>query len=274
MLSRSLGLVLFAVSSAMACYPFGTTNSPPLTLGTSTKVCLTINGEYRASFDVQVDRMTSMTMFGSYQSPNFITKDKDDAPWSFFEVTAGKARSPQRAYQRPSQGPNQQILIGGQAWGPRVHTVYTAIITVAEGIITGVTWDDGCYGCTYRAPNIGDAGCSDSIMSVNSTSKTYNIMSKDSPNNAYFNGYWDTLCGSGCQTCYSSKAWCDEKCKDKVFCDCDLTIYVVFTGTDASGRYLKSAGLRFSRFQAYSLNSLIDNAKSVTENFLVQNQFA
>jgi hypothetical protein len=64
MLSRSLSLLLIAVSSALACYPFGQSNSPPLALGTSTKVCLTINGHSRASFDIQVDRMTSLTMFG------------------------------------------------------------------------------------------------------------------------------------------------------------------------------------------------------------------
>ena len=34
---------------------------------------------------------------------------------------------------------------------------------------------------------------------------------------------------------------------------CDPKIYVSFIGTDSSGNYLESAGMRISRFQQYSI---------------------
>lgn len=34
---------------------------------------------------------------------------------------------------------------------------------------------------------------------------------------------------------------------------CDLTVFIAFTGSDASGAYMTSAGKRFSRYRQYGL---------------------
>ena len=194
-----------------------------------------------------------------------LTSDNANKEWSFFHISAGKLQSPERAYKIPS------AIYSGFYGKPRIFPMYTAIVTLTEGIVTSISWDDGCYGCNFSAL---DNGCGDSIMSINSTSSSYQVMAS-SNGASYYNGYWNTLCGNGCTRCWNSNDYCNTNCDAGTpGCACDLTIYVVFTGTDNQGRYLSSAGLRMSRFQDYSISSLVESAQATVTSALIQNNFA
>ena len=58
-------------------------------------------------------------------------------------------------------------------------------------------------------------------------------------------------------TCYKYNKYCIDG-------NCDLKIFVVWTGTDSEGNYFTSASLRFSRFAKYSINDLYASAKQNT----------
>lgn len=49
--------------------------------------------------------------------------------------------------------------------------------------------------------------------------------------------------------------------------DCDLKIYICWTGTDRNGAYMTSAGRRYSQFRRWSLNAAYNSAA----NFADQN---
>jgi len=105
----------------------------------------------------------------------------------------------------------------------RTSNVLTAVLTLNNGKVQGITWDDGCYFC-------GDEDC-------------------------FENSYWDTkkttLEGSNLKTCAMPQTPETD----------DLTIYVVWSGTDSSGNFCKSQSKRFSRFQAFSAKSYITSAR-------------
>ena len=66
--------------------------------------------------------------------------------------------------------------------------------------------------------------------------------------------------------CFVKKAQCDELEKggggdnssSTDFDDCDVTLYVVWTGTDVDGKVFQSAGNRFSAFPPNRLQAAID----------------
>lgn len=88
----------------------------------------------------------------------------------------------------------------------------TAIIEVDMGVISGITWDEGCTFCN-------DDQCT--------------------PNTYDFNG---ALYESGPKACYMDDTDCMNG--DLVSDVCPLQVYAVWSGTDANGDYLKSSELR------------------------------
>ena len=202
-------------------------------------------------------------------------EDKGPQEWSYFHVSAGKFISPERAYKLPSS-----VYASGLGISyVRVFPLYTAIVSLNAGEVTAVTFDDGCYGCVYDSTGQEQSGCTDSIMSVNYTSNSYKVMAAVDGAPYYEGDYWNKICGTGCTRCYYTQPWCLDTTKGNCVagvngCSCDLTIYVVFTGTDAAGHYLSSAGLRLSRFQDYSINSLLSSAQATAASALIVNDFA
>ena len=49
---------------------------------------------------------------------------------------------------------------------------------------------------------------------------------------------------------------------------CDLKVYVTWAGTDANGRSLVSAGLRFSRFRQFQVASLYNAARNTAQQII------
>jgi hypothetical protein len=106
----------------------------------------------------------------------------------------------------------------------RIYPYLTAIIDVKDGHVRGITWDDACLFC-------GRDEC-DEI--------TYN-----------FNGHAQDQSSSGQPTkgCYEDESVCNEA-DGKSESLCDVTLHVVWTGTDAKGVAFQSAAFRFSQFPA------------------------
>lgn len=84
----------------------------------------------------------------------------------------------------------------------------------------GIAWDDACVFCA-------DDRCKENTFHFNGTVARLNEPTRG---------------------CYLTKAQCD-KIHQKGGNDCDLSIYVVWTGTDANGKFLTSSNNRFSAFQ-------------------------
>mmetsp|Transcript_7392 Transcript_7392/g.21514 ORF Transcript_7392/g.21514 Transcript_7392/m.21514 type:complete len:316 (+) Transcript_7392:289-1236(+) len=108
----------------------------------------------------------------------------------------------------------------------KVFPYLTAIISVDEGAVTGIIWDDACVFC---GPN----ECLDNTYGYNG-----NLATKE-----------DAKQSVG--ACYSTVAACRASTKGATS-KCDLELYVVWTGTDANGKDFTSSANRFSAFPAQS----------------------
>jgi len=75
---------------------------------------------------------------------------------------------------------------------------------------------------------------------------------------------WDDGCLGSCSPCVDSTCGIPiGNCNSQAACD--PKFYIGWFGTDRNGRYLTSAGKRFSRFRSYSLSSAFNNAYAATE---------
>jgi len=106
-----------------------------------------------------------------------------------------------------------------------VYPALTAVIAVNEGKVTGITWDDGCVFCA---------------------------VDECEPNTYNYNGGLATP--EEAQQPVGSCPVAVNVCKLSEKAECDLILYVVWTGTDANGRDFTSSANRFSAFpkQAWS----------------------
>lgn len=109
--------------------------------------------------------------------------------------------------------------------------------------IQGVTWDDGCYFCD-------PATCEPNLFGSATNTSASRVAES---------GY----------TCYSDLSTCSGENATA----CDLTLYVGWTGTDKSGNYLSSAGLRMSQFKKYSISSYFKKITNSFSNLLPSSRF-
>eukprot|EP00904_Undaria_pinnatifida_P009121 jgi/Undpi1/5339/HiC_scaffold_2.g00620.m1 len=120
----------------------------------------------------------------------------------------------------------------------RTFPIHTAIITVDQGEVTGISWDDGCHFC-------GSANCE---------KNTYD-----------YNG--GTLLPDSGEDCFWLDSECNQEGTDaKVSALCQLTVYVVWTGTDAKGNYFTSFSKRLSMYADETVSSFIDDAADKYED--------
>ena len=92
----------------------------------------------------------------------------------------------------------------------------TAIIVADHGVVKNILWDDGCYGCS--------SSCGDNSYSLNEDTQA-NPTQKS-------------------ENCYIRQSECDSQSGN-----CDLQLYIVWSGSDSSGQVFHSSNLRRSRFQ-------------------------
>jgi hypothetical protein len=122
----------------------------------------------------------------------------------------------------------------------------TAIIDVSSGLVNGIVWDDACVFCK-------------SNRCLENTYDFFGNMTMES-----------TTPGVGpTKGCYFTT----EECNDiiaKNGTECDLTLYVAWTGTDSLNKPLFSSSSRFSAFSQESVyNQLMGGLKkTLGSNFL------
>ena len=121
-------------------------------------------------------------------------------------------------------------LYNGLDYPNGFFTFMTAVISVDKGIVKSIDWDNGCHTCLQCDEN--------SVLEIDGSMQ---LIKSNSP-------YYKAYQGKNCLTY-------DSKCADGA--NCDLTIYLTWSGSDVNGKVFQSANLRLSRFQSGSLESIV-----------------
>ena len=131
---------------------------------------------------------------------------------------------------------------------PYIYPYLTAIVDVKDGYVRGITWDDSCLFC-------GADQCNEI---------TYN-----------YNGIKQSQGSSGQPTkgCRISESECnifdaerDPETGEKTNTVCDLTIYIVWTGTDSKGVAFQSSAFRFSQFPPQEIRDRLSQSLASVTN--------
>jgi hypothetical protein len=182
------------------------------------------------------------------------------------------------------------------SWGQLTTSIstfplYTAIIQLTRGVVTGITWDDGCFFCAangadcmanaFDTNSSAEAGgqyvgcqapfatCYPTVSPANTIPGKYNLTTLtnvtvvnattgEAANVTRATSAWAYVN----QTAFTSPA-AQGAATANATSACDLKIFVVWTGTDAAGQYLKSVNKRFSRFRAFSVASAYQSAINI-----------
>jgi hypothetical protein len=191
----------------------------PLAVGDTTSVCLFVS-----SLPLEV---------GSDYSPMIIKPDLDD--FSRFYIPGSYSNALLNAY-------NSDVYFhleseGGVSFAARYRDStttsgpFTAIISMVQGEVTGISFDAGCSMCSTSA-------CVE--------------------NEYAFSG---DLSSSATKQC----TWTNDECVNNAGEPndlCQLTVYVVWSGTDKSGRTLQSKNFRLSEFAGRAVSGYISDAQS------------
>jgi hypothetical protein len=161
-----------------------------------------------------------------------IGSPKTDSPFRSKNITAGVASQDELSYLRRFYDIERKLI----------YPYMTAIIDVSGGTVKGITWDDACVFCD-------DNKCEENTVDYNGKEAT------------------QSSSGQPTKGCYISQSDCDTKTIEKSGTDCDLLVYVVWTGTDSDGKTFQSAANRFSTFESSRVQDRIsDNQPDVPDN--------
>jgi hypothetical protein len=154
-------------------------------------------------------------------------------------VTVGQAASDdlelaQGAKRFYSQPPN--AAVGG---GARFFPAYTAVVQLEKGVPTSISWDDGCFFCDDAGPRCAATGLPRSDGKPLDGRLKSCFMTAEECGPVSDGGGGGSGGGGGGAAPQGSP--------------CDLKVFVVWTGTDADGGFMTSAGRRFSRYRSYGL---------------------
>jgi hypothetical protein len=143
--------------------------------------------------------------------------------------------------------------------------LYTVIIGMDRGKVSYIAWDDGCFFCTASGPD-----CVDTAVNVNGTET--GVVSDSS-----LMGCRQTLDSSYSppqDNCYpaatipSNSSDGNSTVSTNVTTPCDLKVFVTWTGTDSNGKFLTSAGQRFSRYRSFGVANLYQDALNLGDQAL------
>lgn len=116
----------------------------------------------------------------------------------------------------------------------------TAIIDVKDGEVQGISWDDACVFCANDR-------CVENTYGFDGDQVSHRATSHKEPSKG----------------CYYTKEECDN-IVNRGGDECDLTLHVVWTGTDVNGNYLNSSNQRYSAFNPKQIrDQLADAIKSI-----------
>ena len=163
-----------------------------------------------------------------------------------------------------------------------VFPIMTAVISVYNGKVQSITWDDGCYFCDtltanadgenefcqpniFSSPNASALPTSSLAEAQAAAAKQAKPYTADQLTQAKVDGGGKSCItyGAGASKPNPSVTGTTPLNCAETPDECDLKMYIVWTGTDANGNYFQSAGLRFSRFQQFAISSLYTSARTL-----------
>jgi len=116
----------------------------------------------------------------------------------------------------------------------RVYPFLTMIVDAKKGVVQGISWDDSCIFCSKNK-------CLENMYNFDGVSSVE--LGIDQPSKG----------------CYFTTEQCNVLVKEGKT-DCDLTFYVVWTGSDVNNRPFTSAPNRFSAFPLSNLQQSFKNS--------------
>lgn len=159
-----------------------------------------------------------------------------------------------RVYKQITYRPDGQ---GGAVADITTLPVYTMIVSMADGVVTDIGWDDGCFFCAENGDDCVKSALnattstlidSDTFVGCRSTADTCYPPARPLPNATAGDGGNST--GNATLT----------------LSPCDLKVFVTWTGTDKNGQYLTSAGQRFSRYRAFGIATMYQSALNLVQD--------
>lgn len=212
-----------------------------MTIGKPTYVCLQIGNNKNWTAGVNYIR-ASFRPVGDVYSRLYIPNSYTDLAvtsgtiWQDKDILVGAASQSALSFLRTYRDVNST----------RIYPYLTAIIDVSKGVVQGIAWDNACIFCnkfTCDEITYNYAGqLQNQTMSGQPTTGCYfteqecnGFASGSSSSSSGKNGTTAGGGGGGNTTA------------------CDLTLYVVWTGTDSKGIAFQSASSRFSAFPVQNL---------------------
>lgn len=227
-----LTLCLWA-SPTLGCMPDGASNS--VEIGKDTFVCLVINDQHLMMLTPKADEFFRFDLENSYayantcRSPYGTSTAGTDADQSCPTSLYLESMGVRTTYKKQYTNSDRSLFF----------PTLTAVITVVEGLVEAVFWDDGCWFCDENDTE--DSGATGQVCANNA----YDA------NDALFTSIIDENTGIDCAL---DTAECDAQIADNPDArPCDMRLYVVWSGTDSNGKYFSSAGSRLRVFTQYAL---------------------
>ncbi|GAB5033836.1 Hypothetical protein NocV09_01501510 [Nannochloropsis oceanica] len=220
-----LAVLLLLQTVVRACLPLDGMNAG-VTLNRGTHVCVVLStpewvdgtSNYsRLAFTPNVDKFARLQFSDTYSNVPMGGITDLYGPNVAVHVESMGVTSFQKLYR-------QEDPLG------RTFPILTAIINLDRGVVTGITFDNGCVLCNN---------------SDRCVENTYDFLGE------LYSGVGAT------SDCFLT----DAECAANTQADpraCQLTVYVTWTGTDAKGNFLTSSSRRFSLFSSYSVNSYVN----------------
>ena len=218
------------------CLPEG--ESPLVTIGEPAFLCLRFNNNTQALMTPIVDEFTQLSIedsntimpenTGYYDlSDRVLVSSRDDNTHDYVITVHPVVNDKVASFWKTYK-----------KWAAGVNdvktvSVITAIVLVDQGKIVDITYDDGCFFCDPE----------------NKAKCVLDTFTQDPPSIIQNEDY------KGC-------ALDSTECASQ---NCDLNLYLVWSGTDSTGQFMRSAGMRFSRFRSFGVEGLYNSAKGRVE---------
>jgi hypothetical protein len=155
--------------------------------------------------------------------------------YMLFDVAVGQQRGlPQKLYQRI------EVKQGVTKLTYTIPT-YTVIVSVDKGNVIAVQYDEGCHSC--------DPSSSDCTNNAFLTTENTIPIVESSP--------FRSCAAPECRA--ANATW-----------ECDLKIFMTWTGTDSNGNFFESANLRPSRFRQFGIGGFYDAVTAAAQNGINQ----
>ena len=231
-----LGVIALCLSIACSqCVP--STGAEELLLGKEYYVCFTLNGNERSVFHPKVDeygRYTYRGCTGCVGVVHSVVYEKVSTNASTPIFVQLSISSKDASGEKVITANSVPKLYTGLKYVSSYFTYLTAVVNVEKGVVKSISWDDGCLTCL-------PGSCEQN--SVVTKNGTVELISETDPVYKAYRG----------SNCVESANACDKEGKN-----CDLTIFLVWEGSDRKGRVFHSANVRLSRFQSGSLESALN----------------